>query len=89
MDIPHDQLNAKISRDDLKTMTPQQIVDANNAGQLDHLYAEQVERAQARRDERAARARVEAERKEFQRRVARGEFDAWPDAARPTERTQP
>ena len=46
-----------ISLDDLKTMSPQQIVDAHQAGRLDHLPGEQAARNQARREARAERAR--------------------------------
>lgn len=31
------ELQTQLTRDDLKTMTPDQIVDAQNTGRLDHL----------------------------------------------------
>ena len=45
-----------ISFDDLKTMTPQQIVAAHQAGQLDHLAADKAARKQQVRDDKAARS---------------------------------
>lgn len=44
-----------IQLDDLKTMTPQQIVNAHKAGRLDHIAAEQATRRQATRTERGRR----------------------------------
>jgi hypothetical protein len=61
-----------VSLDDLRTMSPQEIVDARQAGQLDHLPAEQAARKAALRDERAAASAAavrEAERLRAQRRA--------------------
>lgn len=62
-----------ITLDDLKGMTPQQIVAAHNAGQLDHLPAEQAARNEARRDERAERSRFIAQQEELRRQGKRAE----------------
>lgn len=56
-----------ITLDDLKSMTAEEIVDAHQAGRLDHLPAEQGARNQARRDQRAERARAAAQQNEHQR----------------------
>lgn len=61
-----------VTEDELKAMTPQQIVDAHRAGRLDQLGAARVEDKERSRIERAERnraARAQADEHQLQRRI--------------------
>lgn len=64
--------HASVTEDQLKAMTPQQIIDAHRAGRLDQLGAARVERKEQSRAERAERnraARALGDERAIQRRV--------------------